>query len=157
MAFIHPIEVRFADLDMLGHVNNATLVTYLEVARWQWWKAYLAGRPFEEEGFLVARVEADYRAPILLSDQVQVELRCAKVGRTSFELAYRVLAGQDGRLLAEARTVLVMVDLATQRPVELRPATRAWLESQGWVHPGPGAGPRGCARSAEPPHEGSQG
>lgn len=130
MTFTHPIEVRFADLDMLGHVNNATLVTFLEVARWQWWKAFLADRPFEEEGFLVARVEVDYRAPILLSDQVQVEVRCTKAGRTSFDLAYRVLAQQDGRLLAEARTVLVMVDFATQRPAELRPATRAWLDSQ---------------------------
>lgn len=131
MVFTHPIEVRFADLDMLGHVNNATLVTYLEVARWQWWRAYLAGRPFEEEGFLVARVEVDYRSPILITDEVQVEVVCAKVGRTSFEMAYRVVAGQDGRLLAEARTVQVMMDFATQRPVELRPATRTWLDTQG--------------------------
>ena len=42
--FTHPIEVRFRDLDALGHVNNAVLVTFLEHARWQWWHAYLGDR-----------------------------------------------------------------------------------------------------------------
>jgi acyl-CoA thioester hydrolase len=130
MAFTHPIEVRFRDLDALGHVNNAVLVSYIEVARFRWWRQYLGDRPFEEEGFLIARVEADYRSPIKLTDEVRVEVRCAKVGRTSFDLKYRVFAAQDGRVLAEAKTIQVMLDFATQRPAEIRPETRAWMETQ---------------------------
>ena len=130
MAFTHPLEVRFRDLDALGHVNNAVLVTYLEVARWQWWRAYLAGRPFDEEGFLIARVEVDYRQPILITDDVRVEVRCSRVGTTSFDLAYRVFRAQDDATLAEARTVQVMLDFATQRPAPIGPETRAWLETQ---------------------------
>jgi len=130
MAYIHPIEVRFRDLDALGHVNNAVLVSYLEQGRFQWWRDYLAGRPFQEEGFLIARVEVDYRKPIHFGDEVEVELRCARVGNSSFELSYRVLRGQNHVLLAEAKTVQVMVDLSMQRPIPIRETTRQWLEGQ---------------------------
>ena len=130
MTYSHPIEVRFRDLDALNHVNNAVMVSYLEVARWQWWRAYLAGRPFEEEGFLIARVEVDYRQPIVIQDQVRVEVRCERVGTTSFDLGYRLIRGQDGAVLAEGCTVQVMLDFATQRPAPIRPETRAWMEGQ---------------------------
>ena len=130
MRFVHPLEVRFRDLDALGHVNNSVMVTYLEVARWQWWRAWLAGRPFDEEGFLNARVEVDYRQPILITDEVRVEVHCSRVGTTSFDLAYRVFRAQDGATLAEARTVQVMLDFGTQKPAPLRPETRTWLEAQ---------------------------
>jgi acyl-CoA thioester hydrolase len=130
MSFIHPIEVRFRDLDALGHVNNAVLVSYIEVARYRWWRQYLAGRPFEAEGFLIARIEVDYKSPILIEDDVRVEIRCTKIGRTSFDLVYRVFAENDGRVLAEAKTVQVMLDFETQRPAEILPATRRWMEGQ---------------------------
>ncbi len=128
--FTHPIEVRFRDLDALGHVNNAVLVTFLEHARWQWWHAYLGERPFADEGFLIARIEVDYRRPILIEDHPLVEIRVGRLGNTSFDLAYRVLSRKDGALLAEAKTVQVMMDPGFQRPVPIRAETRAWMAEQ---------------------------
>ena len=130
MAFSHPIEVRFSDLDVMGHVNNAVVVSYLEQGRFQWWRSFLGGRKFQEEGFLMARVEVDYRMPILLGDDVRVELHCTRVGRTSFELSYRITKGLGGELFAEAKTVQVMLDFSTHRPKPLAESTRAWLEAQ---------------------------
>lgn len=129
MAFSHPIEVRFRDVDALGHVNNAVVVTYFEVARYAWWRDYLNGRPFEDEGFLIARLEVDYRRPILISDAIRVEVRCSRLGNSSFDLQSRILDG-NGTLFAEGKTVQVMVQAGTARPVPIRPETRAWLESQ---------------------------
>ena len=108
MTFSHPIEVRFRDVDALGHVNHAVVVSYLEVARYAWWRDFLKGRSFQAEGFLIARVEADYRVPIQLGDEVAVELRCSRVGRSSFDLDYRVLRG-SGLLLAEGRALADVV------------------------------------------------
>ena len=128
MAFSQPIDVRFSDLDALGHVNHAMFVTYLEHARTRWWGGFLAGRPFSEEGFLIARVELDYRKPIVLGDEVRVELRCAHVGHTSFSLAYKVVRGRDDVVLAEGQTVQVMLDFATQRPKPVSRQAQAWLK-----------------------------
>jgi len=130
MAFSQPIDVRFADLDALGHVNHAVFVSYLEQARYRWWSEFLDGRPFDEEGFLIARVEIDYRKPILLGDGVRVDLRCSHVGHTSFSLAYKVVRTRDEVILAEGQTVQVMMDFSTQRPKALRPPTLAWLRHQ---------------------------
>ena len=130
MPFSHPIEVRFRDLDVMGHVNNAVVVSFMEQARFQWWRAFLGGRKFQEEGFLIARTEVDYRRPILLGDDVRVELRCTRVGSSSFELAYRLTKGLGGELFAEAKTVQVMLDFTTNRPKNLEPGTRDWLEAQ---------------------------
>ena len=130
MPFSHAIEVRFSDLDAMGHVNNAVVVSFMEQARFQWWRTFLGGRKFQEEGFLLARVEVDYRMPILLGDDVRVELHCSRTGNSSFELSYRVTKGLGGELFAEGKTVQVMVEAGTARPVPIRPETRAWLESQ---------------------------
>ena len=129
MAFSHPIEVRFRDVDVLGHVNNAVVVTFLEVARYAWWRDYLGGRPFEDEGFLIARIEVDYRKPILINDGIRVEVRCSRIGTSSFDLHSRILDAA-GTLFAEGRTVQVMVEPGSARPAPIRPQTRAWLESQ---------------------------
>ena len=130
MPFSHPIEVRFRDLDVMGHVNNAVVVSFMEQARFQWWRAFLGGRKFQEEGFLIARTEVDYRQPILLGDDVRVELRCTRVGNSSFELAYRLTKGLGGELFAEGKTIQVMLDFAANRPKNLEPGTRDWLEAQ---------------------------
>ncbi len=127
MAFSHPLEVRFRDLDALGHVNHATVVTYLEVARTAWWLQRLAGRPFEAEGFLLARVEVDYRKPIHLGDEVQVRLRVLQVGATSFVLGYQVLREGGAQVLAEAQTVQVLYDFKRERPAPLSEELRGWL------------------------------
>ncbi len=129
MAFSHPIEVRFRDVDALGHVNHAVVVSYLEVARYAWWRAFLRGREFRDVGFLIARVEVDYRRPILLGEAVRVELRCPRIGRTSFDLDYRVLR-KDQLLCAEGRTVQVMMDFGSGRPAAIPDSVRGWLEGQ---------------------------
>jgi acyl-CoA thioester hydrolase len=130
MAYVHSIEVRFRDLDALGHVNNAVLVTLIEQARFYWWQGWLGDKPFESEGFLIARIEVDYRRPIRLIDEVRVELRCTRIGTTSFDLVYRVFRAQDQALLAEAKTVQVMLDFTTNRSTPILEATRNWLVGQ---------------------------
>jgi acyl-CoA thioester hydrolase len=69
-----PIQVRFRDLDALGHVNNAVYLTYLEVAR----AAYFSRLEPDWVGkghFILARAEVDFLRPILLEDPVEVGVR----------------------------------------------------------------------------------
>ncbi len=63
--FEHELEVRFRDCDPMGHVNNAVYLTYLESARFAWWRSAFGPLGLKEHGFIVARVEIDYRKPAL--------------------------------------------------------------------------------------------
>ncbi|MCX7894512.1 MAG: acyl-CoA thioesterase [Thermoanaerobaculum sp.] len=122
-----PVEVRFRDLDAMGHVNNAVVVTYLEVARTRFWLAHFNPAALAVDfPFVVARVVVDYRQPIHLQDPVEVEVRVSHVGRSSFTLAYRVWAG--GAVAAEAETVQVHYDYAQRQSKPLGITLRQQLE-----------------------------
>jgi len=108
-----PIQVRWRDVDALGHVNNATIVTYLETARTELWRDRFGGG--SAIPFVVARVEVAYRRQIRLDDAVRVGLRIAGLRGAQYSFEYRVEA--NGELAAEAATLMAHV-----RPGELRPS-----------------------------------
>ena len=95
-----PIEVRFRDLDAMGHVNNAR--THL-------WMAFGGG----DFGFILARLEIDFRKPVALGEDLEVEIGYGAIGRSSFDLLYRVTKRKTGELAAQGRTVQVAFDYAT--------------------------------------------
>ncbi len=75
--FFHPIVVRYGDLDPQGHVNNAGFITFMEHARVSYIRqlGLWDGKTFLEIGFILARVELDYKAPILMTDEVEIGVR----------------------------------------------------------------------------------
>ncbi|MEJ2411639.1 MAG: thioesterase family protein [Anaerolineales bacterium] len=110
--FFHPLTIRYGDLDPQGHVNNAVFLTYLEHAR----VAYIRqldlwdGRSFLDIGFILARVELDYRAPIQLTDNVEVGVHTSRLGNKSLDMEY-LIREQEGELIfAEGKTVQVAYD-----------------------------------------------
>jgi len=118
MAFRYscPVEVRFRDCDPMGHANNAVYLTYLEVARFAYWRDVCGGRGWGDIKFIMARVEVDYKAPAEQGDILDVRLGITSFGRTSFVFEYEVLDQHRG-LIAKARTVQVMYDYPTSKPV----------------------------------------
>ncbi|MGE5815197.1 MAG: acyl-CoA thioesterase [Acidobacteriota bacterium] len=119
--FVHRLDVRFRDCDAMGHVNNAVYLTYLEQARFKHWRAlwHYAEDRFPDPGIILAHVECDYRSPAKLGEAIEVRLAVSKMGRTSFQYEYEILSAEDGRLIAEAKTVQVAYDYAKQTPIEV--------------------------------------
>jgi acyl-CoA thioester hydrolase len=112
----------------MGHVNNAVYLTYLEVARFAYWQDVAGGRWFGDAGFIVARVEIDYRASAKTGDTLQVYLGITGFGRTSFVFEYELM-DQDGRQIATARTVQVMYDYKQEKPVPVVDEFRALINA----------------------------
>jgi len=124
--FSADIEVRFADLDAYGHVNNATYFTYLEVARTKLFRDEFTEMMRNGLLFLVVRAECEYKRPIDLKDRVIVEMEMKNFGRSSFEIAYRLHNG-NGTLFARATTVMVCFDRREGRTVSVpEDLKRAW-------------------------------
>jgi len=107
--FSTPIELRFSDLDAYGHVNSAIYLTYLETARVKLFADSF--RELTEQGIftVVARAECEYRKPIFYGDHLIVSVQVAKIGRSSFELEYRLHDGGE-TTYATARTTMVCFD-----------------------------------------------
>jgi acyl-CoA thioester hydrolase len=128
--FIHRLEVRFRDCDAMGHTNNAVYLTYLEQTRFAHWRALWGfGTPQLAPGLpgvILARVECDYRRPATYGDLLEVRMRVAEIGRTSFRYEYEIV-DQEGRTVLTAKTVQVMYDYATEKPVPIPDDIRALL------------------------------
>jgi acyl-CoA thioester hydrolase len=111
--FVHDIAVRLRDLDARGHLNNAVVATFLEDARYQWYRAAgAADEPVPLDyttDMVLARTEIDYRGELRESGvTVSVGVRVSRIGHKSAELEYRVCAGDH--LIADAKSVLVGFD-----------------------------------------------
>jgi len=127
--FEYEIDVRFRDCDPMGHVNNAVYLTYFEAARFAWWRRAFGPTGLDDHGFIVARVEADYRKPALPGDRLLIRLRVDGMGRSSFTVAYEVLNVRTRELIAEGKSVQVAYDYAQGKSVPLSDDLRAKLEA----------------------------
>jgi acyl-CoA thioester hydrolase len=122
---VSKIQVRFADIDKLGHVNNAKYLTYFEVARMQFFDDEFAGitdLDWKTKGLILAKTEVSFIVPVLIDDKVEIETFCTHIGNKSFELAYRVykISEKQRAIAAQGSSVLVAFNYVTQQsiPVE---------------------------------------
>jgi acyl-CoA thioester hydrolase len=119
------VELRWRDLDFLGHLNQAVYHELLEEGR---------GALFERLGvietgffFVLARVELDHRHEIRREHSpVTVALRVEAVGRSSVTVAHDIVL-PDGTLAAAGRSVLVAWDRDARRSRPLTEAERNQL------------------------------
>ncbi len=122
--FATSVEVRWRDLDALGHVNNAVYLTYLEQSRVHYLRALgLVSGGVDDIGMIIAKVTCTYHSALSLGEQVTVRVRVAELGNTSFLFVYRV-EGEDGRLAATGSTVQVCYDYQAMKPVPVPPRWR---------------------------------
>ncbi len=130
--FCHRLDVRFRDCDAMGHVNNAVYLTYLEQARFKHWRAlwHYAEDRFPDPGIILAHIECDYRSPARLGEALDVKLAVSSIGRTSFHYEYEIVSAEDGRLIAQAKSVQVAYDYAKQTPVDVPRLWRQLLVKQ---------------------------
>lgn len=127
-SFTTGIDIRFADLDAYGHVNNAVFFTYLETARIKLFQKHFGAFLDSSLTFLVVRAECDYRLPITLQDSLRVTVQVEDVRRSSFTFSYRLYDDRE-KLFATARTVMVCYDPALQRPVSIPARIRETFRS----------------------------
>ncbi len=121
-ALPHPIQVRWRDIDAKNHVNNATIVTYLETARTELWRQRFGGGI--DIPFVVARVEVDYRRQITIDDEVRIGLWVEDLKGASYVFVYRIEV--NGEHAADARTLMAHVG-PSGRPARIGPEMRSKL------------------------------
>ncbi len=119
-------HVRFSDVDVYGHVNNVKYFEYYQEARID----FLRSMRSDDEPHLatvVARIDVDYRRPILFRPEPYVvRTWVTRVGTSSYSLASDI--SDDDTVLSRAQAVLVAFDMNSQRSRPLRDAERQVLE-----------------------------
>jgi acyl-CoA thioester hydrolase len=127
--FVTTQALRFCDTDRLGHVNNAVYAVMYEAGRAEMLARVGLLEPADGHAVVIARLEIDFLREMNWPATVQVESALHRIGTKSFHARQRLVV--DGVVTSRATSVLAVIDTATRRAVELRPAWRegfkAWL------------------------------
>ena len=99
-----PVQMRFRDTDMFGHVNNVVFGTWIEIAR----IAFMRGLEPPSGDLILARLEMDFVRQVTFGQRIEVQTRVAGTGRTSVRLAQTVTA--DGEVASRVASVVVLYD-----------------------------------------------
>jgi acyl-CoA thioester hydrolase len=130
---VYECHVRFSDVDVYGHVNNVLYFEYYQEARIAFLLS-LADAAYDAEsalGQVVARIDVDYRRPLLFQPEpYAVETWVTRIGTSSYDLSSRIVdvPGDDATVFSKADVRLVAFDLASQRSRPLSPLERGRLE-----------------------------
>ncbi|QNN53416.1 acyl-CoA thioesterase [Nocardioides mesophilus] len=128
MSHAYLCHVRFSDVDVYGHVNNVKYFEYYQEAR----LAFLTdlggddGSVVSTGGLVVARLDVDYKRPILFRPEPYVVRTWVEgIGRSSFVLIAEI--HDEETLLSRSRAVMVAFDPAVQRSRPLEDKERVVL------------------------------
>jgi acyl-CoA thioester hydrolase len=126
--------MRWADMDMLGHVNNVTYVDYLQEARIDMLAAHAPVRGGEQlaEGTVVVRHEVQFAAPLVYRhDPVSIECWVSEVRAATFTMAYEIFDESDGdrTVYLRASTVIAPFVFTEERPRRITSTERAALHA----------------------------
>lgn len=129
--------IRWADLDLLGHVNNVRYVDYLQEARVDLMRAHRwsgdGGTAEITEGIIVVRHEVTYRAPLHFSTEpVLIDCWVTEIRAGRFTMAYEVLRDDESTgertVYLQASTVLAPYRFDTMSPRRLSKEEKAALQ-----------------------------
>ena len=121
------IQIRFADTDMLGHVNNANYLTYMELARMSYFDQVVGDIiDWSRQGVILAKATVDYRRPVYLEDKLFVYLAVDHISSKSFNFSYRFMVEKNGEetLCSEGSTIMVCFDYKENKSIVMPDAKR---------------------------------
>ncbi len=110
-----PVEVRFSDVDGMGHVNNARYLTFLEHARMRFFVEEAGASSEKDFPFILAHAALDYKAPMKMGSHPQVRMWTSRVGGKSWDFDYEIKDANTGTIYATGKTVQVAYDYQLER------------------------------------------
>ena len=131
-AFRDSDEIRFADLDTQGHLNNVAFLVFVESARVAYVHSVAPEFDLRQErryGFMVAEAKITYRSPGRYRERIDTLLRPTAVGRSSFRCDFEMRVGE--RVLADGYAVMVTYDNTEGRPTAIPERLRERLVADG--------------------------
>ncbi len=118
------IVVRWGDMDVLGHVNNAKFFTYAEQSRLEYFRMFDAVVPqmWTAQGVILARIGCDFLQQLHYPASLQVTTRIVRMGRSSMDTETGVFEGD--RLVAVLQGVVVWFDYRSQKTAPIPEAVK---------------------------------
>lgn len=121
-----PLQLRFNDVDVLGHVNNTVYMALYDTGKAAFMTETL-GRKIEWNNVdtVVANIDCAFIAPIFFGENIEVLTTCVSVHDKSFKLLQMIREVNTGEVKSMCETVMVSFDRETQKAI---PLSKEWRQ-----------------------------
>lgn len=122
-----PVQLRFADIDILGHVNNSVYLQLMDLGKSRYFEAAAPDRvDWKAVNVVIVNVNVDFFAPAYFNEPLMVATQTTSISEHSMRLEQRIYNAETGRTKCVGRTVMAGFDMktATSAPIE-----EAWVEA----------------------------
>ncbi len=123
----YPLQIRFNDIDTLGHVNNSIYFTFYDLGKSRYFEAVKnCSIDWRRADVVIANINADFISPIYPNEEIAVETGTLEIGNRSFTLLQRIINIKTGEIKGICRTVMVGFDIAAGISA---PISNEWKEA----------------------------
>ena len=119
------VQIRFSDIDMLGHVNNAVYMNYFDMAKTKYFQAVHDAEDWSRLDVVVANVSVDFLHPVFFNEDIIVKTKITRLGNKSFNMIQQIEMAASGEIKTVSRSVMVGFDIPTSSS---KPLTERWKE-----------------------------
>lgn len=120
------IQVRFNDVDLAGHVNNAVYQEYFDLGKLYYFHGILGSEvDWKKEGLVLANINIDYFLPILLDEKLLLKTSVESFGTKSFIMMQELYNEQGTELKSKAKSVMVCFDFQANTTI---PVPSGWIK-----------------------------
>ncbi len=125
-SFPVPIQVRFNDVDIMGHVSNTVYQNYYDTGKTTYFDHVLPGLDYVNIGVVGASIKIDYLLPIFMKYRVIVVTRIAILGTKSFTMEHRLINQETNEVMSTCSAVIVCYDV---KAVKSQPIPLHWRQA----------------------------
>ncbi len=106
-----PVQIRFNDIDLLGHVNNATLQEYFDLGRMHYIHEAFGDELFKgNKALIIASIHTDFVMPTFLREDIVVKTAILRIGEKSLQMEQHLVETNTNEVKAVCKSVMVAID-----------------------------------------------
>ena len=109
-------DIRWGEMDALGHLNNVAFLSYFETARVECIRALGYTPDKSDLNIVLVQVNLSYHSPVVYPAKVRLQTNVSRVGNSSATFQQQMLCAESGTRYAECEAVAVWVDKTDGRP-----------------------------------------
>lgn len=122
-----PLQIRFNDIDLLGHLNNAIYIQFFDLGKSRYFQDVLPEAvDWKHINIVVANINCDFYAPTYITEPIAVRTTVTRMGEKSFELEQRIVNTDTEEVKCIGKTIMVGIDLTTGKSAPIEPM---WIEA----------------------------
>lgn len=118
-----PVQIRFSDMDMLGHANNVALYHFYDLGIRDYFKSVLLFSESQRREKMIAKVKAtaNFFAPVHLDDDIEVNTFVVHIGNRSLTFYQEVVDKVSGKVKSTCESIFAGYDIPNECSCDIDP------------------------------------